>query len=148
MTYRRSLCLLALAALLGSSCVKHVLPTQATAEVSAVERVAQESMSHRRNGAASVTGTTESGSLFALYRPANWSGDLAVYAHGFTPPTDPIHLPPIEELRDELLARGFAVAYSSFSQNGLAVRDGIRHTAGVEEIFARLTKRVLCRLHS
>ena len=105
MTYRRSLCLLALAALLGSSCEKHVLPTQATAEVSAVERVAQESMSHRRNGAASVTGTTESGSLFALYRPANWSGDLAVYAHGFTPPTDPIHLPPIEELRDELLAR-------------------------------------------
>ena len=126
---------LLLLAILSSSCSKTVLPTQPSSEVATAGRVAQETRSSRKDGAADVTGSTESGALFALHRPANWKGDLVLYAHGYTPPTDPIHLPPIEELRDQLLARGFAVAYSSFSENGLAVRDGIRHTAGVEEIF-------------
>ena len=135
MSHRSRLCLLALLATLGSGCSKHALPTQPATEVASVERVVQENRSHRKDGAAQVTGTTESGALFALYRPANWKGDLVLYAHGFTPPSDPIHLPPIDGLRDELLARGFAVAYSSFSENGLAVRDGIRHTAGLERIF-------------
>ena len=135
MRSRRSLCLLALLSTLGWGCGKHSLPTQPASDV-AVERVVQESMSHRRNGAAEITGSTESGALFALYRPANWQGDLVLYAHGLTLPTDPIHLPPIDALRDQLLARGFAVAYSSFSENGLAVRNGIRSTAGVERIFS------------
>jgi pimeloyl-ACP methyl ester carboxylesterase len=125
-----------LLAILGSGCAKHALPTQPASEVAAIDRVVQETTRHRRDGAAEVTGSTRSGALFALYRPADWSGDLVLYAHGYTPPTDPIHLPPIDDLREQLLARGFAVAYSSFSENGLAVRDGIRHTAGVEEIFA------------
>jgi len=135
MNHRSRLSLLLLLATLGSGCSKSALPTQPGAEVANLERVVQESFSHRRDGAAQITGSTESGSLFALYRPANWKGDLVVYAHGFTPPSDPIHLPPIDALRDQLLARGFAVAYSSFSENGLAVRDGIRHTAGVEQIY-------------
>lgn len=136
MSHRRGLCLLALLATLGSGCGKHALPTQPATEVASIERVVQESFSHRRDGAAQITGRTESGALFALYRPANWQGDLVLYAHGFTPPSDPIHLPPIDALRDQLLAQGFAVAYSSFSENGLAVRNGIRHTARVEEIFS------------
>src|SRR5262245_27612663 len=137
MPRRRRLYWIALFVLLGASCGKQSLPTQPTTEQASVERVAQEMHNFRKDGAAQVTGSTESGALFSLSRPANWNGDLVLYAHGYTPPSDPIHLPPIEPLRDQLLAQGFGVAYSSFSENGLAVRDGIRHTAGVERIFER-----------
>lgn len=134
MRSRRSLIPFVLLATLAWGCSKQ-LPTQPTIEAVSADPVRQEATELRRDGAAQVTGSTRSGSLFALYRPANWKGDLVLYAHGFTPPSDPIHLPPIDALRDQLLARGFAVAYSSFSENGLAVRDGMRHTARVEEMF-------------
>lgn len=125
--------LLALLLVLAPGCSKE-LATQPAVDSAAQDRVVEMRASHRKD-AAEVLGTTQSGALFAMYRPDHWQGDLVLYAHGFTPPSDPIHLPPIENLRDQLLAQGYAVAYSSFSENGLAVRDGIRQTERLVERF-------------
>jgi len=56
-----------------------------------------------------------------------------------------------QEFRDLLLAGRFAVAYSSYSENGLAVRDGIRSTGQLEELFeSRLghARRTFLTAHS
>ena len=78
-----------------------------------------------------VTGETGPGSLFALYIPTNWNGDAIYYAHGIRPPADDITLNDQDnffEVRDALGALGYAFAYSSFSENGLAVKDGVQRT--------------------
>jgi pimeloyl-ACP methyl ester carboxylesterase len=135
---RRSIALaLALLLVLGSGCGKQLLPTQPAAIVTDNARPdpVLESRASRGRDAAQVIGSTRSGALFAMYRPDHWNRDLVLYAHGFTRPDDTIHLPPIDNLRDQLLAQGFAVAYSSFAENGLAIRDGIRQTARLEDLF-------------
>ena len=78
-----------------------------------------------------VEGETGPGSLYALYIPTNWNGDAIYYAHGIRPPLDPITLNDQDnffEVRDALGALGYAFAYSSFSENGLAVKDGAQRT--------------------
>ena len=78
-----------------------------------------------------VEGETGPGSLYALYIPAQWNGDAIYYAHGIRPPLDPITLDDQDnffEVRDALGAQGYAFAYSSFSENGLAVKDGAQRT--------------------
>jgi pimeloyl-ACP methyl ester carboxylesterase len=78
-----------------------------------------------------VTGETGPGSLYALYIPTNWNGDAIYYAHGIRPPLDPITLGDQDNffaVRDALGALGYAFAYSSFSENGLAVKDGAQRT--------------------
>src|SRR5450759_189887 len=78
-----------------------------------------------------VEGETGPGSLYALYIPAHWNGDAIYYAHGIRPPLAPITLDDQDnffEVRDALGAQGYAFAYSSFSENGLAVKDGAQRT--------------------
>ena len=78
-----------------------------------------------------VEGETGPGSLYALYIPTQWNGDAIYYAHGIRPPLDPITLNDQDnffEVRDALGALGYAFAYSSFSENGLAVKDGAQRT--------------------
>ena len=130
--------LLAVLVVVAPGCGKQLLPTQPAVETAAPDR-AVEMRASRTRDAAEVIGTTQSGAIFAMYRPDHWNGDLVLYAHGFTLPTDPIHLPPIENLRDQFLAQGYGVAYSSFAENGLAVKDGIKHT---ERLVERFTDRL------
>ena len=78
-----------------------------------------------------VEGKTGPGSLYALYVPAQWNGDAIYYAHGIRPPQAAITLDDQDnffEVRDALGALGYAFAYSSFSENGLAVKDGAQRT--------------------
>ena len=78
-----------------------------------------------------VEGETGPGALYALYIPAQWNGDAIYYAHGIRPPNDPITLNDQDNffaVRDALGALGYAFAYSSFSENGLAVKDGAQRT--------------------
>jgi pimeloyl-ACP methyl ester carboxylesterase len=76
-------------------------------------------------------------SLYRLVRPANWNGRLVVYAHGFVPSNAPVALPPEGSLLISLLApQGFAVAYSSFSENGWALKDGTERTHQLLGIFS------------
>lgn len=76
-------------------------------------------------------------SLYRLVRPANWNGRLVLYAHGFVPSDAPVVLPPEGSLLISLLApQGCAVAYSSFSENGWAVKDGTERTHQLLGIFS------------
>ena len=80
-----------------------------------------------------VEGETGPGSLYALYVPNNWNGEIVYYAHGVRPPVPyaPISLADQDNffaVRDALGALGYAFAYSSFSENGLAVKDGAQRT--------------------
>jgi len=78
-----------------------------------------------------VEGETGPGSLYGLYIPANWNGEAVYYVHGIRPPLAPITLDDQDnffQVRDALGAQGYAFAYSSFSENGLAVRDGAQRT--------------------
>ena len=79
-------------------------------------------------GPAVVEGTTGPGAEYALFLPEAWNGDLVLYAHGYRFVGAPIELPNIDPLRDGLQGMGFGVAYSSFSQNGFAIKDGVIRT--------------------
>jgi hypothetical protein len=85
-----------------------------------------------------VEGEIGPGSVYGLFVPDGWNGDRALYAHGYVDTSSPIGLPPatqIEPLRDAMLDMGYAVAYSSFSENGWAVDDGVRRTRQLRGIF-------------
>ncbi len=90
--------------------------------------------------AAQLTGTTGPGAQYAIFVPTNWNGDVVYYAHGIVDAALPVALPTgdgFPALRDALGARGYAVAYSSFSENGWAVKDGATSTHELRAIFTR-----------
>ena len=76
-----------------------------------------------------IEGSTGPGALYGLYKPPNWNGDVVYYGHGFIDAALPIVRPTGDSLnyvRDALGALGYAVAYTSFSENGYAFADGVR----------------------
>lgn len=85
-----------------------------------------------------VDGRTASGALYRLVKPTVWNGSLVLYAHGFVSPGAPVALPGEGDLITGLLVpQGFAVAFSSYSENGWAVRDGAERTHQLQRIFAQ-----------
>jgi pimeloyl-ACP methyl ester carboxylesterase len=83
-----------------------------------------------------VDGRLGPGALYRLVRPANWNGSLLLYAHGLVSSGAPVALPAEADLIVSLLApQGFAVAFSSFSENGWAVKDGAQRTHQLLGIF-------------
>ncbi len=91
------------------------------------------------DGAQHLEGEIGPGARYGIDIPAEWNGDLVLFAHGFLQPTADVTLPTGEilpEMRDGWLARGFAVAYSSYSENGWAVKDGVQRTQQLLGIFA------------
>jgi pimeloyl-ACP methyl ester carboxylesterase len=86
-----------------------------------------------------VTGSTGPGSMYAFHVPAQWNGSLVLYVHGFRDADSPVDLRDqdgLVALREALNDRGYAVAYSSFSENGWAVRDGVQRTHQLNGLFA------------
>ena len=89
--------------------------------------------------ASQAIGETGPGSTYALYVPHRWNGEAVFYGHGIIVPGSPVALPvndSIAQMRDSLGARGYAVAYSSFSETGWAVKDGAQRTHQLRGIFA------------
>jgi len=86
---------------------------------------------------ASVVEGEEGGALYRLMVPTSWNGDLVVLAHGYVDPLAPIALPDADfgPFADSVGRRGFAVAYSSYAENGWAVKDGAQRTHALTEIF-------------
>jgi hypothetical protein len=75
-----------------------------------------------------VDGSTGPGSVYRLVRPTNWNGILLLYAHGYVSKDVPVAIPPDAQLVVSLLApQGFAVAVSSFSENGWVLRTARAH---------------------
>jgi pimeloyl-ACP methyl ester carboxylesterase len=85
-----------------------------------------------------LTGTLGPDAQYVIDKPANWNGMLVVWAHGYTAPDDPIQLPNFGALGQFLLSQGFALAASSFSENGYAVAEGSRQTHQLAMVFSDL----------
>jgi len=99
---------------------------------------------HSPNAAAEELGVSN-GAQYAMFVPNAWNGRLVLWAHGFVDPTAPIALPdelPVDvapwlvQLRETLLGAGYAVAYSSYAENGWAVKDGAARTHELRTLFA------------
>jgi len=83
-----------------------------------------------------VDGRLGPGALYRLITPANWNGELVLYAHAYVPSSEPVALPDEAALIASLVVpQGFALAYSSFSENGWAVKDGVQRTQQLLGIF-------------
>ena len=80
-----------------------------------------------------IQGTHGRGALYAVYVPrANARNrDVVFYAHGIRDVVEPISLRDQDSfyaIRDELGRQGYTVAYSSYAENGFAVKDGALRT--------------------
>jgi pimeloyl-ACP methyl ester carboxylesterase len=88
-----------------------------------------------------IDGRVRSGALFRLYRPARWNGELILFARGYDDPADPPELPddtdesPFTDILKGYVEQGYGVAYSSFSENGWAIKDGLFHTKQLIPIY-------------
>ena len=85
------------------------------------------------------------GAEYAMFVPPAWNGRLILYAHGFVDPDAAIALPDaapadvapwVVQLRETLLSAGYAVAYSSYAENGWAVKDGAARTHELRDLFS------------
>lgn len=87
-------------------------------------------------GVTEVVGETGPGSSYALFVPSNWNGELVVYAKGYVQPfLEPSLDIDAPGMRDWLLLEGFAVAHSSYSETGYAVKDGWQRTHQLNGLF-------------
>jgi pimeloyl-ACP methyl ester carboxylesterase len=80
----------------------------------------------------------DDGAAYAIFRPTNWNGGVVYYAHGIIDPALPVALPVNDDaqaIRDALGQMGYAVAYSSYGENGYAFTEGLRHTRALSDIF-------------
>jgi pimeloyl-ACP methyl ester carboxylesterase len=83
-----------------------------------------------------VQGRIGPGAVYRLVRPDVWNGSLLIYAHGFVATSEPVELPEEAELFVDLVtSQGFAIAYSSYSENGWAVKDGAQRTFQLLGLF-------------
>lgn len=83
-----------------------------------------------------VDGRFGPGALYRLVRPSLWNGGLVLYAHGFVSREALVALPAEGDLLISLLVpQGFAVAFTSFSENGWAVKDGAQRTHQLLGLF-------------
>jgi pimeloyl-ACP methyl ester carboxylesterase len=85
------------------------------------------------------TGVLGPGAQYEIHVPPGWElghRGLVLYVHGYQNPVSPVVIPndtdPFEAI---LLVQGFAVAYSSFSENGWAVKDGAIRTRQLRGYF-------------
>lgn len=92
-----------------------------------------------QSGVTIITESTGRGSTFAIAMPESWNGSLIVYAHGIVDPAAPVALPSgqdgFETLRSAWTDLGYAVAYSSFEENGYALKSAITSTHDLRQQF-------------
>jgi len=82
---------------------------------------------------------TSGGALYQFSVPQPWNGQLVLYAHGYADASIPIALPntPQElEIFQALTSQGFAIAITSYSQNGWAVKEGAQELHDLQDLFA------------
>ena len=96
---------------------------------------------HSPNAADEQLGVSN-GAQYAMFVPPAWNGRLVLWAHGFVDPAAPIALPAAQPpdggrggLPQVAVAAGYAVAYSSYAENGWAVKDGAERTHELQGLF-------------
>ena len=88
------------------------------------------------DGAVHLQGVIGPGALWSIDVPANWNNDLVVWLHGYTNPAAPIALPAFGPMRDAMLAQGYAVVASSYTENGFAAKEGLIQSHQLRGVFA------------
>lgn len=101
----------------------------ATADLARTAAVAATSAQHEE-------GTIGPGALYSFDVPEAWNGGLVLFEHGYSFPQSPVALPDVAPLRDFWLQQGYAVAISSFSENGWAVAEATRQSHQLLGMFA------------
>ncbi|MBA2679938.1 MAG: hypothetical protein H0U76_16265 [Ktedonobacteraceae bacterium] len=89
-------------------------------------------------GTNTLHGTIE-GANYTIAVPANWNGTLVLYSHGYVFATSPL-LNPAPDAGDSqtaavLLQQGYALAGSSYSQNGWALQQAFHDQAALLHFF-------------
>jgi pimeloyl-ACP methyl ester carboxylesterase len=83
-------------------------------------------------------GTTGEGALYEMHVPRGWNGGVVYYAHGIRDVLEPVTLKDQDQsgaIRERLGELGYAVAASSFSDNGYAVQDGAQRMHQLRGLF-------------
>ncbi|MET8833307.1 hypothetical protein ABZV78_05245 [Micromonospora sp. NPDC004540] len=79
---------------------------------------------------------------FIIETPARWNGDLVMWAHGYRGQGTVLSPePPGYDLRQRMLAQGYAWASSSYDRNGYDIRSGVLGTRALADLFADTVKR-------
>jgi pimeloyl-ACP methyl ester carboxylesterase len=88
--------------------------------------------------------TTSGGALTRVCFPADWNGDLILYAHGYVQPDAPLAIPdnliggtPVEDLINAL---GYAYAATSYRANGLVADVAVDDMVLLEELVRRTVR--------
>jgi len=80
-------------------------------------------------------GISEHGAGWRIEVPANWNGDLVLYAHGYAGTGAQLFVQNPAFIRDSLIAKGYAWAASSYRANGYVPGTGAEDTHGLLKIF-------------
>ena len=80
------------------------------------------------------TGTL-AGADYEIRVPEDWNGTLLVYAHGYAFDRPDAEAAPDPALAEALLAQGYALAGSSYSAGGWAVKEGVADTRTLTQRF-------------
>jgi len=92
-------------------------------------------------------GPQSSGATYRICMPGadTWNSDLAIYAHGYVPfnepvaiPEDQLVLPDTTSIPEVMNGLGFAFATTSYSTNGLAIREGVQDVRDLVDVFRAL----------
>ncbi|SCL53010.1 alpha/beta hydrolase family protein [Micromonospora chersina] len=79
---------------------------------------------------------------YVIETPARWNGELVMWAHGYRGQGTVLSPePPGYDLRQRLLAQGYAWASSSYDRNGYDIRSGVLGTRALADFFANTVKR-------
>lgn len=130
-----ALVLLAGLALAGCDRKSSDLLLSPDASVSSLRGAAPGAPGARLDGPGHLEGNIGPGARWSIDRPANWNGDLVVWLHGYSNPAQPIALPAFGPMRDALLAQGYAVVASSYSENGYAVKEATIQSHQLRGVF-------------
>jgi hypothetical protein len=88
-----------------------------------------------------IEGRSGPGTFYNIFVPHDWNGKVVYYARGFADAANPVAPPdnvgPIAEAVGE---RGFAIAYSSYRENGFAVKSSIQSTHQLRGLFTSATR--------
>ncbi len=106
------------------------------------------------NGLHGTYGTQSSGAKYCIVVPANWNGDLVIFAHGYVDPTTSLTNPEFANPHipyDQLILAGntltipgmitqlgYAFAVTSYSKDGLAAQEGVADVIDLAAIFKSL----------
>ena len=82
--------------------------------------------------------TFNTGEITRICIPANWNGELILYAHGYVSEFLPLALPvEANNFVPLFLGQGYAFATTSFTENGLAIQTGIKNIVDLRKRFIK-----------